>query len=391
MVTELAQPIPAYVEQARLTAADLQQLTREPSAKIRAELCEKICACFNDKIYSPREADLAIEIIRLLVRDTSIRVRRTISEQLAHNRDIPHDIALKLANDEDIIAEAILSHSPVLNEEDLLAIIHSTHSLRKLLAIAGRDSLSAGTAKALIDNGTQSVTLRVIHNSKAALTDETMHYLLEEYYQDDSILDALVHRGNLPYSVAQKLFYLVGSHYRQQLSKQYHLREESIEDASTYGTEHSMLRFLSPWMGQQDVQQLIQELYQQEKLTDSLIIRSLCIGDLRFFQTAMAKRAGVSVSNAKLLLLDPQHKGFYACYEKAGLPDSLKEAVCALYFCALEESQLGRVFHDQFTAQVIARIIKQGYDKSIKHMQTIIGMLHVSMQEDKDHAARKHA
>lgn len=380
---------PHYSDTVRLGAADLEQLSKEPSAKVRAELCDKICASFNDKVYSEREVELAIEIIRLLIRDTSIRVRRTISERLHRNADVPHDIILKLANDEDIIAEAVLSDSPVLREEDLLAIIHSTHSLKKLLAIAGRDSLSVDVCTAIIDNGDHAAILRVIQNAGANIKDETLSYLLDEYYQDDSILEAMVHRSGLPYSVAQRLFYLVGDHYRQHLSQHYQLREESIEDLASYGSENSMLRFLSPYMGQQDIQQLVQDLFRQDQLTNSLIIRSLCIGDLRFFWTALAKRANISVSNAKLLLLDPQKNGFDACYDKAAMPASLKDAVRALYFCALEETQLGRFYHDQFTACVIARITNQGLDRSIEQMSTLIGMLNVSIQETAEHARRR--
>lgn len=380
---------PHYSDMARISATDLQQLTQEPSAKVRAALCDKICASFNDKAYGARESELAIEIIRLLVRDTSIRVRRTISERLRRNADVPHDIVLKLANDDDVIAEAILSDSPVLHEEDLLAIIHSTHSLRKLLAIAGRDTLSADVCSAMIDNGEHAAVVRVIQNPGAHLEDDAFAYLLDEYYQDDSILEAMVQRGGLPYSVAQRLFYLVSEHYRQQLSEHYHLREESIEDMTHYASENSMLRFLSPWMGQQDIQQLVQDLFRQEQLTNSLIIRSLCIGDLRFFWTAMAKRANISTNNAKMLLLDPSQEGFAACYDKAAMPATLRDAVRTLYFCALEETQLGRFYHDQFTSQVIARITKEGYDKSIENMTTIIGMLNVSIQEMASHARQR--
>jgi uncharacterized protein (DUF2336 family) len=372
---------PDYVDAARISPQDLQQLAKEPSAKARAALGDKICAAYNDKAYTENEMNLAIEIIRLLVRDTSIRVRRTLSERLRRNPDVPHDVILHLANDEDIIAEAVLSDSPVLAEEDLLAIVHSTHSLRKLLAIAGRDTLSSEVCDALIDDGDHAVTMKVVQNAGANVNDAMLEFLLEEYYQDDSMLEALVHRGNLPYSVAQKLFYLFGHHYRTHLREHYNLREESIEDMTNYASEHSMLRFLSPWMGQQDIQQLVQELFRQDKLTNSLLIRSLCIGDLRFFWTALAKRANISVSNAKILLLDPEALGFDACYDKAAMPATLRDAVRALYFCALEETDLGRVHHDQFTSRVIARITKAGYDKSVDQMTTIIGMLNVSMQE----------
>lgn len=375
-----------YVDVPRLSKTDLEHLAREPSPKVRAALCEKICAGYNDKAYSERETALALEIIRLLIKDTSLRVRRSLSEALKSNPELPRDIAIDLANDHELVAEAILGHSPVLDEEDLLAIIHSTQSLRKLMAIAGRDTISAGVANALIDDGAHSVTMTVIQNPGAQIEESTFAYLLEEYYQDDSILEALVYRSSLPYTVAEKLFYLVGDHLRRHLSEHHHLRRETIEDITAQATESATLKFLSPWMGQQDIQQLVQEMFRQDRLTNSLIIRSLCIGDLRFFQTAMAKRANISVSNAKILLLDPHSVGFDACYDKAALPAPLRDAVRCLYHCALEETQLGRFYHEEFTKRVIEKIMAEGYDRSVDQMPTLISMLGATMQEKRQNA-----
>ncbi len=140
-------------------------------------------------------------------------------------------------------------------------------------------------------------------------------------------------------------------------------------------------------MAQQDIQQLVHEMYREDRLTNSVIIRSLCIGDLRFFQTAMAKRAGITVSNAKILLLDPHNVGFDACYEKAAMPASLRDAVRTLYQAALEETQLGRFYHDQFTQRVLGRIMREGLDASVENMSIIIGMLNASTQPSPQYAA----
>lgn len=365
----------------QLNCKDIEQLAREPSGKVRASLCEKICLGFNDNTYSSRETDLAIEIIRLLLRDTSMRVRRTLSETLKDNPDVPRDIVLRLAEDHELVAEAILGSSPVLEEDDLIAIAQSTYSLRKLMAIAGREAISAPLSNTLIQTGEHAVSMKVIQNPGAQIDDETFAYLLEEYYQDDSILEALVYRGGLPHSVAEKLFMLVSNHFRKQLTQRYKLRFDVADDLALNAREISMMQFMSPWMGQQDIQQLVQDMYRHKRLTDSVIIRSLCIGDLRFFQAAIAKRAGISVSNAKILMLDPHGKGFDACYEKAAMPEEFTDAVRTLFQCAMEETQFGQLHHDQFTQRVVERIIASGYDQAINNMPSLLAILGKSMKD----------
>ena len=49
-------------------------------------------------------------------------------------------------------------------------------------------------------------------------------------------------------------------------------------------------------------------------------MRSVCLGDRRFFEAAMAVLAGISVASSVVLIADRGPLGFKALYEKAGLP-----------------------------------------------------------------------
>ena len=59
------------------------------------------------------------------------------------------------------------------------------------------------------------------------------------------------------------------------------------------------------------------------RLTPSLILRALCMGDLAFFETALAVRARVPVENAQILVHDAGGNGLGSLYRKAGLPENL--------------------------------------------------------------------
>ena len=44
---------------------------------------------------------------------------------------------------------------------------------------------------------------------------------------------------------------------------------------------------------------LVEALVRNRRLTPSILLRAICVGDLGFFKAALAKMAGISVLNAR--------------------------------------------------------------------------------------------
>ncbi len=304
-----------------ISRTDIEQLIREPSAAMRSRIAEKIATGYHSGGFSQAEITLANEIFRLLVRDTERKVRMILVSHLQHSMQAPHDVILALANDKSQeVAVPILQHSPVLSEEDLIAIVRATREHPRLMAIASRASISKELAHTLVDTRDAKVTKTLLSNRSVALADATIGTILDSFARDRSVLEELVYHGGLPYTFAEKLFGIVSDNMKKQLSKKYRFNRSLAEDSVEAAREVASLQFLSPWMSQQDMNQLIDQMHRVNRLTDSVIIRSLCIGDLRFFETAIAKRAGIPPSHARILLLDPGPLGFRALYASCALP-----------------------------------------------------------------------
>src|SRR6202000_3057862 len=62
------------------------------------------------------------------------------------------------------------------------------------------------------------------------------------------------------------------------------------------------------------------------RLPPSMILTSLCRGNLYFFETSLARLSNIPVRNAQLLIHDKGGLGFKALYAKAGLPDKFFQA-----------------------------------------------------------------
>jgi len=99
------------------------------------------------------------------------------------------------------------------------------------------------------------------------------------------------------------------------------------------------------------------------KLTPTLLMRALCLGDLPFFEAGMAVLAGISMHNAVELIGDRGSLGLKGLYEKARLPAELFRAFRAALDVVAEWRDGG---HDAWTpahTQMILDRVMREYDE----------------------------
>lgn len=359
----------------KITREDIELLVREPSAAMRSRIAAKISKGYGHGGFTEAETNLANEIFRLLIRDTEIKVRKLIAEELKDAHNVPHDIIWKLANDHHEVACPVLQYSSVLSESDLITIVTASREHQKLRAIASRNSVSKELSHVLVATREARVVRTIVGNPGAQLAEATIEDVLSQFGRDHDVLEELVYRGGLPHSFAEKLFARVSNDLKKQLTKKYRLGKHVIDDATDSARETAVLQFISPFMSQQDMNGLIDQMHRNNRLTDSVIFRSLCIGDLRFFETAIARRVGIPASNARILLLDPGPLGFKALYESAHLPATFYPAVSTMLRLALQETEYGKYRATDFAKRMSEHIHKNGYLQTVEHMDIMLGMI----------------
>ena len=303
-----------------ITTSDIDLLIREPSAKRRAGVAEKLTLDYNSGRYSESEKDLAHDIFRLLLKDVETRVRKVIADSLYQNLSVPRDILLRLANDVPEVAVPVLEHSYALSEEDLIEIVRSTKAAIKLQAVARRPSISRALSNALMHTREASVVTTLFQNKCASLDDEEVLVTLEDMRYHNGLLEALVERGGLALPLVEKIILHVSEEMRTELTQHYRLSSRVVNEAVEAGHDWSALTAISSHTPVHEIHALMAQLQATGRLTHSIVLRSLCTGDMRFFEAAMAKLANIPYSNASLLMLDPGARGFRAVYERAGMP-----------------------------------------------------------------------
>ena len=150
-----------------LTQADVARLLAEPSASVRAELADKLAREIDSSQLTEAELQIAHDIVRVMAKDVELAVRRALSQSLRSARHLPHDVALRLANDVEAVALPILADSPVLTDADLVELVRHG-SARKQEAIAGRAGVSEQVADALVTEGGEAAVAALMGNATRA-------------------------------------------------------------------------------------------------------------------------------------------------------------------------------------------------------------------------------
>ena len=109
-----------------------------------------------------------------------------------------------------------------------------------------------------------------------------------------------------------------------------------------------------------DLEQLIAQLHENGRLTPTIILRALCLGDLEFFEGAIAELSGVPLKNVRTLIHDPGKLGLTAVFKQAGLPTNYFPAARAAIDVAAEtEYDGGENDRQRYSRRMIERILTQ--------------------------------
>ena len=346
----------------KLNEHDVRRLLASQDTEVRAEIAGKIAA--QHAKLTEQERLLADEILRLMVKDAEVRVRSALSRQLKENPLLPHDLALTLAQDVDEVALPFLQYSAALSDEDLISLVRS-QGPSKQEAVARRASVSAAVADAIIEVGPEAAVKTLVGNQGADLKEETLIRMAERYSAADTgIGQALAMRPNLPVTVVEKLLTQVSENFRSHLLDRTDLSPEVATALLIQARELAVLGLSTSDTGPAE---LIEHLARNKRLTPSIILRALCMGDLSFFAASLAKLANISLENAHKLIHDKGKRGFEALYQKAGLPAALYPAMlAAIDIFGTIDYDGGPNDRERFSRRMIERILTQYGEQGVE-------------------------
>jgi uncharacterized protein (DUF2336 family) len=360
-----------------LSGADVKRLLTEETPDARIDVLKKVAQAHAERKYSLRELTVAEQILRVLVRDTELSVREALTNALKDNPQVPHDIVIALARDVDSVALPIIESSDVLTDTDLIALVQSAKHANRPTAVARRKTVSKEVSAVLAETHNPQVVTQLVKNTRAVITEETLQAILREHGKNQEVTSTIAQRPDLPVTVVEKVITLVSDTLAESLRMHYSVSAGTIAAETEKTREIATLKLVDGQTNTRDVEKLVEQLQVFGRLTPSIILTSLCRGNLHFFETSLARLSNIPVRNAQLLIHDKGGLGFKALYGKAGLPDKFFNA-CKLLLEVVAELQrpggqgaAGGTYANTLAQKLLAR----ASGKDIENLSYIIALI----------------
>jgi uncharacterized protein (DUF2336 family) len=350
----------------RLSQADVARLMSDSSPRIRAQTTAKIAAEFDAAALSEVERRIAEDIFRTLVKDTEVLVREALAAHLKSTPELPHDVALALACDVDSVALPVLKFSEVLTDDDLIEIVRG-HEPAKQVAIAQRPGVSEAVSDALVDTGNEVAVAHLVGNEGAALSENALDRVIDKYNESDSVSDSLARRPNLPPAISERVVSALAERLQAYLVSQHDVSPDVASTLILQARERATVTLIDYGSSEAELESLIDQLDRKERLTPSLLLRVLCVGDLNFFERAMSKLADLPLPNVRILIHDKGMLGLEPLYVRAGLPKGLYPAFRAAVSLVIEtDYDGGQNDRQRYVERIMERMLTKFEDPATR-------------------------
>ncbi len=362
-----------------LSIADVAKLLQDPSPENRAKAATSVGKTFSGNALTDSERAIAEDIFHAMLADAAVRVRSALSESLKENPNVPHDVAVSLAKDVDEVALPMIKSSSVLSDEDLIAIVETRGAdLQK--AVASRETVSASVADKLADTGNEDVVATLVANNGADISEETFDKVIDEFGENEKINEPIVMRDKLPIDVSERLVTLVSEKLQQHILSNHEVSASIATDLLLESREKATVSLLDDENSASDVVTLVNQLYNNERLTPTLVLRALCMGDTTFFEVALAKMSGIPVINAYQLVHDKGELGLSKLFKAAKMPTQFIKVARAALDVADEMVMTGGDNREHFKQIMLERVLTAfeliEVELDSENIDYLIGKLH---------------
>jgi len=358
-----------------LSKADVARLLSDPSLEARAEVAAKVAREVDGTALTAEERKIAEDIVRALSRDAAIRVRQALSEELKQSKHLPHDVALALGRDVEAVSLPVLSHSLVLTDADLIALVRSSGAAKQV-AIAARRQVSTGVAEAIVEADEPVALATLVGNDGAELTEPLLQRVLDRHGSDETVQAPMAQRAHLPLTVLERLVAAASASLREMLAKRGDLPEHLASELVLGTRERATATPVSPDSIAAEALALAQQLHRGGRLTSNLVVRAVCLGDLAFVEAAFAVLADIPIHNARLLIYDAGPLGFKAIYERCKLPPELLELMrVGLRVAQQTGFDGGEKDHERHSRRTLERILTQYENIGSEDLEYLLGKL----------------
>lgn len=344
-----------------LTSKDVDLLSQNLCTATKIGTVQKISAYYNGNTLTDKGIKLAEDIFRILVHDVELQVREILSESLKNAKNIPSDIVNSLINDHEKVAIPFIKCYESFTKEDLLRILELPN-VNKQIAVAQRNNLSEDISQFIVDRCPEEVVGALIMNENAVIVDQTYDTIVTKYADSNNIKECLVYRQELPIAVIEKIVNSLSEELKKRLVITHSLPNNIASDIVEQVKEKATLKISEEYSSDKQIEELVHQLYTSNRLTPTLVVRAICLGDLKFFEYALVYLSNTPITDVRKILFSSSMDFMVRnLLRKAYIPKSMFPAV----FSALKVLQeirfdIQKGDRQSFSHRVVERILSFG-------------------------------
>lgn len=345
-----------------LTQEDVASLAQGQSVENKTSTIQKVAHYYTSQgELSSKGVQLAEDIFRIMLHDVEIKVREVLAESIKNSRNLPHDIVSKIISDTETVSVPFIKFYNDLGKEDLISILES-QNINKQKAVASRRNLSEEISHIISEQCPEEVVGTLISNESAKIADHTYETIVNKYKDSENIKEKLVYRAQLPAHIIGKVMDSLSDELKKRLILVHDLPENIASDLVEQVKEKTTLKISEDFSSDKQIDDLVRQLYKSDRLTPSLVVRSICMGDLKFFEYAMVYLSDTPLLEVRKILFNSQADFVIRnLLRKAFIPKSMFPAVfSALNVIRDIKFDCGKNAKDTFVHKVIERILSVG-------------------------------
>ncbi|MDD9930217.1 MAG: DUF2336 domain-containing protein [Rhodospirillaceae bacterium] len=311
-------------------------LAQDDNEEVRCVLAKKIGRLFPETSVTERDVirRTVVDITEILAAYQTARVRELVSDAIKEQPDIPPHVVRQLAADPQLnVCGPILEYSPVLTDEDLLAIIATSPVQGALGAISRRSTVGESVSHAIASSDDVDAITDLLANPSAQIRDETLDFLVAGAPAVPAWHAPLVNRPVLPANAANRIAGFVADSLLGSLRQRTDLPEDvldAIESTVTERLAEDAGNGPAHGVAENDPESAADPLYEralalqrEDRLTEKLIRDAAAAGDRAMVIAALAAASGLSCKAIQNIFEMRASKGIVAVCWKAGLSMNL--------------------------------------------------------------------
>lgn len=319
-MTVLAQLIPSSTPGAGVAQlGELLALARSRTGDDRQRLLLAITSLCDTNPPAEEISEVLGEVLLLLARQVERDVRRILAERMAGADWAPRALVNMLAFDEIEIARPVLASSPVLQDDDLIAILVQA-TIEHQIEVARRPSLSGRVADAIIDHAEPATLTALASNRTAEISPDGVRRLVDHSRRIAALRAPLTRHPRLTDALAEQLYQWVGTALRQAIGARFQINEDDLNVSVQQAVDKAFGGFPTPVAVVENAEfeeserRLIAKLQAADQLRPSYLVRAVREKRLNLFVHGLAALGGFSVAAIRGALNAGSPEAiYYAC------------------------------------------------------------------------------